>query len=63
MNLSIVARSRLPFTALAAVATVYPFEEVPSSKSGINWTHTSGMSPERYLPETMGAGCAFGRAA
>jgi len=35
------------------------FEEVPSSKSGIVWTHTSGRSPEMYIPETVGAGCAF----
>ena len=37
----------------------YPFEEVPSSKSGIVWTHSSGVSPEKYLPETTGSGCAF----
>ncbi|HXP15609.1 MAG TPA: VCBS repeat-containing protein, partial [Terriglobales bacterium] len=36
-----------------------PFEPVPSSVSGISWVHTSGRSPERYLPETTGAGCAF----
>lgn len=36
-----------------------PFEEIPSSVSGITWTHTSGKSPARYLPETTGAGCAF----
>ncbi len=38
---------------------MYPFEEVLPSKSGIRWVHKSGMSDERYLPETMGAGCAF----
>jgi enediyne biosynthesis protein E4 len=27
--------------------------------SGITWTHSSGKSPQRYLPETDGAGCAF----
>ncbi len=36
-----------------------PFEVVPSQASGIRWTHTSGKSPEHYLPETTGAGCAF----
>ena len=35
------------------------FEEVPPASSGISWTHTSGHSPEMYLPETVGAGCAF----
>jgi enediyne biosynthesis protein E4 len=37
----------------------YPFEEVPPSVSGITWTHIAGKSPEHYLPETTGAGCAF----
>jgi hypothetical protein len=36
----------------------YPFSEVPSSASGITWTHTAGSSPEKYLPESTGAGCA-----
>lgn len=35
------------------------FEQVPASASGIAWTHTNAMSPERYLPETMGPGVAF----
>jgi hypothetical protein len=38
---------------------VLPFGEVPSSVSGITWVHTAGKSPEKYLPETTGAGCAF----
>ena len=37
----------------------YPFSEVPPSSSGITWTHTSGISPEKYLPESTGSGCAF----
>src|SRR5688572_22751344 len=35
------------------------FEEVPASASGISWVHENAMSPERYLPETMGPGVAF----
>jgi hypothetical protein len=35
------------------------FEEVPPSQSGITFVHENAMSPERYLPETMGPGCAF----
>jgi hypothetical protein len=35
------------------------FEEVPPSVSGIAWVHENAMSPERYLPETLGPGCAF----
>ena len=35
------------------------FEKVPASASGITWRHVSGRSPESYLPESTGAGCAF----
>ena len=35
------------------------FEEVPAKKSGIIWVHSNAHSPDRYLPETVGAGCAF----
>src|SRR5437879_7503120 len=35
------------------------FEQVPSAVSGIAWQHVNGRSPEYYLPETTGAGCAF----
>ncbi|HEY0003267.1 MAG TPA: CRTAC1 family protein [Pyrinomonadaceae bacterium] len=41
-----------------ARATV-TFEEVQPKTSGINWVHNNAHSPERYLPETVGAGCAF----
>ena len=35
------------------------FSEVPSSLSGIAWTHDNAMSESHYLPETLGPGCAF----
>ncbi len=35
------------------------FAEVPREASGITWVHENAMSPERYLPETLGPGCAF----
>ena len=35
------------------------FEEVPPSSSKISWTHDNAHSPDRQLPETVGAGCAF----
>ncbi len=35
------------------------FEQVPSSTTGITWRHVNGRSPDYYLPETTGAGCAF----
>ena len=43
----------------AIPSSPYPFEEIPSSVSGITWAHTAGKSPEKYLPEATGAGCAF----
>jgi hypothetical protein len=49
-------RARLDFSQLASRPL---FVEVPSSASGITWKHENAMSPERYLPETVGAGCAF----
>jgi hypothetical protein len=35
------------------------FDLVPAEKSGIAFHHVNGRSPEYYLPETTGAGCAF----
>ena len=46
--------------AQTAIAKPGPlFVEVPTSSSGIEWVHENAMSPDRYLPETMGPGCAF----
>jgi hypothetical protein len=46
--------------ALPPAANAAPlFREIPSALSGITWTHTAGLSAEMYLPETVGAGCAF----
>jgi hypothetical protein len=47
-----------PFGPLARAASPL-FEEIPASVSGIRWVHDSAMSPDRYLPETMGPGVAF----
>src|SRR4051812_9243615 len=30
-----------------------------TAKAGIHFTHVNGASERRYVPETMGAGCAF----
>src|SRR5712664_2558496 len=35
------------------------FIEIPASSSGITWVHENAMSDNRYLPETLGPGCAF----
>jgi hypothetical protein len=43
----------------ATVATTVTFEEVPIQTSRITWVHNNAHSPERFLPETVGAGAAF----
>src|SRR5262245_10473099 len=43
----------------ATARTSVTFEEVPSASSKITWTHDNAHSPDRQLPETVGAGCAF----
>jgi hypothetical protein len=35
------------------------FQEVTSKQTGITWVHNNAHSPERHLPETVGAGCTF----
>jgi len=54
-----VAYTGLSRIARALPGPTYLFNEVSASKSGIAWKHTAGRSPEHYLPETTGAGCAF----
>src|SRR5438876_730918 len=49
---------RWPAFALPEVPQ-FPFQEIPPGKNGIRWVHSNGKSPEKYLPETSGAGCAF----
>jgi hypothetical protein len=46
--------------ALAGVPTVPPvrFTDV-TAKAGIRFVHNSGRAGKKWLPETMGAGCAF----
>jgi hypothetical protein len=56
-GLSAFARgSSLPGRAVAASPL---FEDIAPSASGITWKHDNAMSPNRYLPETMGPGVAF----
>jgi hypothetical protein len=35
------------------------FIEIPAATSGLTWVHDNAMSDNRYLPETLGPGCAF----
>lgn len=35
------------------------FEAIGPERSHITWKHDNAMSPEHYLPETVGSGCGF----
>jgi hypothetical protein len=37
----------------------YLFQEIAPSASGITWVHENALSDKRWLPETLGPGCAF----
>ena len=43
----------------AATRVAPRFEDVPASRSGITWRHENAISPQRFLPESLGPGCAF----
>jgi hypothetical protein len=49
----------LPRMVCAGSGLQPAFEEIPPAASGIHWRHVAGLSPEMYLPETAGPGCAF----
>ena len=55
--------SRRQWLSLAAArllpAATPLFEAIPPEHSGIAWTHDNAKSPEHYLPEALGPGCAF----
>jgi enediyne biosynthesis protein E4 len=55
-----VAARQTPSSPAAPAARRAPvtFSEVPAKSSGITWTHNNAHSPERWLPETLGAGVA-----
>jgi hypothetical protein len=62
--LTITLVLHLPFNSYAQrtngpMKTSVTFEEILPRASGITWVHNNAHSPERYLPETVGAGCAF----
>src|SRR5688572_7733445 len=35
------------------------FTEVAAAASGLTWTHDNAVSVTRFLPESLGPGCAF----
>ena len=57
--LALAARRGAPGGPAAVAAGPLRFREVPASESGITWVHDNALSPQRYLPETTGAGAAF----
>jgi enediyne biosynthesis protein E4 len=57
--LGVAALHPLSRTPFAFASPSFAFEEIAPSVSGIQWTHTAGKSAEKYLPESVGAGCAF----
>src|SRR5262245_17827323 len=48
-----------PFWRSRASAASPIFETILPSASGIAWVHDNAMSPDRFLPETLGPGVAF----
>src|SRR5437867_7121786 len=62
LKIALALMLALNFTLTISAQTSKPnviFEEVPASKSGLTWVHNNAHSSDRYLPETVGAGCAF----
>src|SRR6201999_2583053 len=67
--MSVSRRKFLQCGALAGMAKFLPaysqaapdplFLEIPAAPSHITWVHENAMSPNRYLPEALGPGCAF----
>ena len=59
LAINLTHRSAAQKPSTPAPRTVVTFEEVAPSASKITWSHNNAHSPERQLPETVGAGCAF----
>ncbi len=55
-GLSFTVTAQRPTTPTRSAVT---FAEVLPQTSGITWVHNNAHSPERHLPETVGAGGAF----
>ena len=54
----LVATASSLYSQQPAAASPVVFTDVTRS-AGIHWVHDNALSPERYLPETVGAGCVF----
>jgi len=49
----------LPPALIAAEAHPKPIFSNVTTEAGITWRHFNGISPDRYLIETMGGGVGF----
>src|SRR5436309_10023195 len=60
IGMALGAAKVLPMPALVPQASGESlFFEIASSSCGIACVHENAMSDNRYLPETLGPGCAF----
>src|SRR6267154_1444239 len=60
LGMTLGAAKALTIPPLALGTSETPlFREVAPLSSGIEWVHENAMSDNRYLPETLGPGCAF----
>src|SRR5205814_699224 len=60
IGMALGAAKALPMRALVPQSSEEPlFSEAASTSCGIEWVHENAMSDNRYLPETLGPGCAF----
>src|SRR5438876_8967409 len=60
IGMALGAAKALPMRALVPQSSEEPlFREAASTSCGIEWVHENAMSDNRYLPETLGPGCAF----
>lgn len=65
--MKLTRRELIQFAALAGTSRLYAakgptaplFVQIPPAASGIHWVHDNAKSPDHYLPETLGPGCAF----
>ena len=56
--LLLLAQASSLYSQQAVATSPVVFTDV-TKQAGINWVHDNALSPERYLPETVGAGCVF----
>ena len=58
MNMKVL-RSSISLALLAAALVAAPRFTDVTAQAGIRFTHNSGKAGKKWLPETMGAGCAW----